>query len=548
MDKRKIHIDQYFKTSLQNFEGEADDAMFDSIKSKVEASQVSIDDYFKLAMLGVEGNADDLSFDSIKNKIESPKVALDSYFKGALLDYNSSLPRVPFHEILNKLDREKIIDTYFKNALLNFEGKTHDEEFTLIRNRVQQLQQKQSRKRYAWLLLILLLPAWNMGYKFFHQASTKVNSDFIVTEQTKPENSQTNRLPNLKKGESENSNHTVLRAESEHNNQTYRGEVTPLGQVLSSTSDRRLAAANLASTVMDNNATILAALKQAEANAPVQHNIDTATTSKEKMNNQGEMSAVPSASQTEAAATPPNDLAIKPANTNIHKRKAGITVDVFGAAALNSRFLHTNNNSSQYFATRSASDKQTTKYGYGINLFKNFGKINVGVGLHENQFGQSGAYQITNHLYDSVPYININHDTLYFRYNERDSAFHYAYKNTFTMIEIPLQFSYLVCTRQNWDFEVGAGVLMSYLAGANGAMPNASSTEIVELKKDLQTLNRIGSAISANMKFHYFLTPHWQLGTDIYLKSNITSVYRKSTGITELPYSFGWRCGIGFKF
>ena len=80
MLKKNIHIDQYFKAPLKNFEGQANEGMFDAIKDKMDDTSkvnLSVDDFFKTSLFGLEGNADDTIFDAIKAKVDASKTSVD---------------------------------------------------------------------------------------------------------------------------------------------------------------------------------------------------------------------------------------------------------------------------------------------------------------------------------------------------------------------------------------------------------------------------------------------------------------------------------------
>ena len=135
-----------------------------------------------------------------------------------------------------------------------------------------------------------------------------------------------------------------------------------------------------------------------------------------------------------------------------------------------------------------------------------------------------------------------------FYFNQRDTTFHTPYNNIFNSVELPVLLSYQVCTTAKWDFQAGAGIMLTYLSSAKGIMPNSISSEALQIQNNLASFRRFGSAVSVNMKFHYYLTKHIQLGSDLFIKTNISSIYKQTTGITELPYAFGWRLGLGYKF
>ena len=79
-------------------------------------------------------------------------------------------------------------------------------------------------------------------------------------------------------------------------------------------------------------------------------------------------------------------------------------------------------------------------------------------------------------------------------------------------------------------------------------MPSVGADALVNIKDHANDLNKFALNGSVEMKLNYNLNSKWQLGTQLYSRSNITSLYKKKTGINELPYAFGMRWGIGFKF
>lgn len=548
MDKNKINIDQYFKNALQNHEGNADEGMFDEIKKKLDDSKISVDDYFKNAMFSFEANAEDLSFDAIKSKIDTPKITIDSYFKEALLDYNSNAGSIPFSDIQNKLDRERVVDNHFKDALQNYEGNAHDAEFALIRNRILKLQNERRRKRYAWLFIILLIPVAYIANNLLH-TSPPVQSEIAVNE---PLNNDQNIPNENNRSELSSSDKNIIpKVNSKANNLNGKSttETNVENPVPSQKSNQNHTennntvkeggnSSNNNSTPTDQNAVNI---------QPDGTNTQVVPTDTKDANNPDNL---PNTNKVNSSDVNSKQPKTKPTKTNLHKPKSKLTIEFYWAASLNNRYLNSEHQAGQYFITRAASDKQTTRHNFGLNIFKKVNKFNFGFGLNESQFGQKGTYHLNKELYDSIPLWDPTHTYIkgYFAFNYRDTSFNYDYNNYFTQVEVPLHISYTLCKAKNWDFETGASLLFTYIANVTGAMPNANSSDIIQLKEMKNQINRFGSSVSVNMKMHYNLTSHWQLGSDIYLKSNINSIYKKQTGITELPYSFGLRWGIGYKF
>lgn len=558
MEKNKINIDQYFKTALQNFEGNADEAMFDAIKQKVDASKVSVDDYFKNAMLGYEVNADDIPFDAIKSKVAPTKVSIDNYFKEGLLDFNADAVFLPFSAIQSKIDPNQVIDEHFKEALKNYEGMARDEEFAVIRERVLKIQQRRSRLRYTFLLLLLLIPALFGIQKYFSNPSKATPSDNSTSENTLPQtteqaktpaNSNTNLGLNEPRGNGNTSstnkgaiakgnqmrnpitvNDNVTQKNEQQNkgysasaNNGDKAKGTPGNITLTGKEDNKINHDNVVATGDENKAV---------------SNDDTKTSADETKTQDSK----PIAQDVASKATQPDKITLR-------KPHSKFTLQVSGAATYNSRYLNTRVNDSNYLTTRNESDKGTIKNNFGVDLLQQMGKFSFGIGLHENQFGQEGSYHLLAHLFDSVPvYDTAMHIIGYFRNNQRDSAFQFGYNNKFVSVEIPLQASFKIWSNSKWDYEIGAGALLSYLASAQGTLPTMEADGVVQLRSNMNTLHHFGVAVTVAQKIHYNMTTHWQLGTEIYLKTNVTSLYKNNTGIMEYPYSFGWRWGIGYKF
>lgn len=554
MEPNKINIDNFFK-SLQNAEGQADDAMFDAIKSKLDEGKISVDDYFKQAIVNAEINAGDISFDNIKQKIDAPKTSIDSYFREALLDYNSTAAAIPFASIQDKLDKDRVVDAPFKDALQNYEGKALDEEFAVIRSKVLQLQRVANRRRYAWMLLLLLIPLSYLGYHFYN---SPVTSNIVTTSETTTNTAaESNKNQDQVKNNSSNTQqNNEVKVDSKDAVSNVKNEQPKSGsQTSTPIKSNVIARANPNTTttsdaINSSNSGANTKPTQEKVQNPSAENADPSVTK----SNKPEEVATPNTKNTSSASSASDAKSNAPGsttNTNIRKPKSHYTIELMGGLALNGRYLHTDTHSAQYFATRNAADKQTTRINFGIDLIKNFKKFNFGVGLHESQYGQQGSYQLTRHLADSII---LWHDSThtkidgYFITNERDTAFHNAYNNVFNSIELPVHMSYQVCKTSKWDFQTGAGIMLTYLTSAKGFMPNSISSEAIQIKNNLSSFHRFGSAVTVNMKFHYYLSEHVQLGSDLFIKTNITSIYKVNTGITELPYAFGWRLGLGYKF
>ena len=562
MDKNKINIDQYFKIPLQNFEGNADEGMFNEIKSKVDATdlttKVPVDDYFKGAILGFEANANDLPFEAILDKVNAisdkimdetiivqDKISIDSYFKSALLDLNNKSVLIPFSEIRNKIAPEQIIDGHFKDALQNYEGKARDEEFALIRERVLAIQERASRKRYAWLLLLLLIPGFFVLQNYFNPKSITPISDSSTTESNVPAVGDSETGDNLAADTKKNN---TPRNSSLNENSSSNPKDVP-----SSEGSKKNSLNDHSNSRKPNKE-----VKNADDESinPGEKGVDTGKnpnakdpSAEEKIKTTEEPATEISLTENTETKKAENTKQSKPAKVVIRKPQPKFTLQLSAATAYNNRYLNTRDTNSKYLSVRNESDQGSYKNNFGIDLYKQMGKISFGAGLHSNQFGQHGTYRITAHLYDSVPvYDSLWRLIGYLPWNERDSAYHYNYSNTFSAIEIPLQASYRIWTGNKWEYEIGAGVILNYITSAKGALPTTGGDGIVQLKNSLNIINRFGSAITVVQKVHYNITPHWQLGTEIYLKTNVNSLYKKSTGITEYPYSFGWRWGIGFKF
>jgi hypothetical protein len=546
LDKKKINIDDYFKDSLKGFEGKADDGLFDAIKDKVDHTKVPVDDYFKKGISGFEPDADPLLFDAIKNKVDASKTSIDSYFRDALLDYNSNAGGIPFIEIQNKLDRERVIDEHFKNALQDYQGKVHEEEFAAIRRRVLEIQERRSRKRYAWLLLLLLIPGWMGLQKYLNPDNGQGVAPVVVQEQKQEAVNNTGS----NSGRIENGTGTNGSTET----------LTIPGISGTNNSGSNSGTSNLTNTpATDRPGNVSPALENGRitpSDKPEpgeQKNV----VSNDKTPNTPEVKPEPPVPVVPADNVSTNERAVapspvKPTNPTVRKKKSilkGVTLDAFVAPALNNRYLSAGPASSQYVVTRNAADQQTTKLNFGINASQRVGRFSLGFGLHQYQFGQSGTYNITRHLYDSILVITLpNRDSLYLRWNERDSLYQVRFNNSFTTFELPLQFAYTVCEKGNWTFQTGGAVTLSYVSFAKGSVPNANSTEVNDIRNIMNMVNRFGSAAMVDMKFSYKVTPHLKLNTDLYLKTNLTSLYQKNTGIVELPYSFGWRWGAGYIF
>lgn len=548
MEPNKINIDNFFK-SLQNAEGQAEDAMFDAIKSKLVEGKISVDDYFKQAILSAEINAEDISFDTIKQKIDVPKTNIDSYFREALFDYNSNATAVPFTSIQDKLDKDRVVDAPFKDALQNYEGKALDEEFAVIRSKVLQLQRVANRRRYVWMLLLFLLPLSYAGYHFFNSL---VPSEAITVSE--PLTNTSNESVKREAQEKTNAYNTPRNIEVTLNEKgaATNEKTEPRSNTNSSISVNSNSLINSGNTISVNNSGTNTNSTQENAIVPVIENTEPSVTSKKK--EKPEEITTPNAKVSNSTTSTANGNKNAPGNTastNIRKSKSPYTLEVMGGLALNDRYLHTDTHSAQYFATRSAADKQTTRFNFGVDLIRNINKINIGLGLHESQYGQQGTYQLTRNIADSVI---LWHDSTHtkidgiFYFNQRDTAYHTPYNNIFNSIELPVHLSYQVCTTAKWDFQVGAGIMLTYLSNAKGIMPNSISSEVIQIQNNLASYRRFGSAVSVNMKFHYYLSKHLQLGSDLFIKTNISSIYKQTTGITELPYAFGWRLGLGYKF
>jgi hypothetical protein len=568
LDKNKINIDQFFKTKLQNFEGSADESMFEAIKKKVDASKadaakLSVDDYFKKAMLGFEVNADDVSFDAIKSKVDASKVSIDSYFKEALLDFNADALFLPFSEIQSKIDPEKVIDEHFKEALKNYEGLARDEEFAVIRERVLKIQRRENRKRYTLLLLLLLIPAFFGVQKYFRSQSNATpsniaKSDIILPpthDQLKtPDNSNSTASLNGSKGtnnvilsnniDKAGENHivnpnTVRHNGAQNNHDKTQNNILQNGgnATTNKNNGEEGTPGNKTAIGKDNNNINNTVLKNEDENKEVLNGERKTSTDEIK---------TPNAKPTEpGVATNP----LNTNNTNIRKPQPKFTLAISGAATYNSRYLNTRDSGSKYLATRNQSDNATIKNNFGLDLFQQMGKLSFGIGLHENQFGQMGSYHIFTHIYDSVPV----YDSAwvlkgYLRYIKGDTAYLFNYNNAFTSIEIPLQASFKIWSSPRWEYEIGAGALLSYITNAKGALPTMNADGVVQLKNNMNTIHRFGAGLTVTQRLNYNITTHWQLGTEIYIKTNVTSLYKNNTGIMEYPYSFGWRWGIGFKF
>lgn len=558
MEPNKINIDNFFK-SLQDAEGQAEDAMFDAIKSKLDEGKISVDDYFKQAIVNAEINAEDISFDNIKQKIEAPKTNIDSYFREALIDYNSTAAAVPFASIQDKLDKDRVVDAPFKDALQNYEGKALDEEFALIRSKVLQIQKVANRRRYAWILLLLLLPLSYIGYHFYNNPAP---SKIVAISEPLTDNSATNQNQYQDKVNA-NNNERSTESKLNENLAVIHEKTTPSGNIKNyATPVNPNASESARVTVNENtNASVNSGNKISENNSgnnlnPAHENvpvIDKAAPSvvskKEEKSEEGATSNTKESNS--SASTAKSNAPENTTSTNIRKPKSPYTLEVMGGLALNDRYLYTDTHSAQYFATRSASDKQTTRFNFGIDLIKNIKKINLGVGFHESQYGQQGVYQLTRNIADSVI---LWHDSTHtkidgiFYFNQRDTTFHTPYNNIFNSIELPIHVSYQICTATKWDFQAGAGIMLTYLANAKGIMPNSISSEAIQIQNNLTSFRRFGSAVSVNMKFHYNITNHVHLGSDLFIKTNISSIHKQTTGITELPYAFGWRLGLGYKF
>lgn len=562
MEPNKINIDNFFK-SLQNAEGQADDAMFDAIKSKVDEGKISVDDYFKQSIVNAEINAEDISFDNIKQKIDAPKTSIDKYFREALLDYNSNATAVPFASIQDKLDKDRVVDAPFKEALQNYEGKALDEEFAVIRSKVLQLQKVANRRRYAWMLLLLLIPLSYLGYHFYNSpVSSKVVAASETTSNTATESIQSQDQEKNTSSNSQQNNEAKV--ESKDAVTDLKNELPKSGSqastpiksnaIVSANGNSNAttssdATVNSGKTIPSNNSGNNANSTKENAPKPVLETVEPSVT-KTAEPNQVTTPNTKSTSSTKAANGNGNAPG-NTSNTNIRKPKSPLTIELMGGLAMNDRYLHTDTHSAQYFATRNAADKQTTRINLGIDIIKNVNKVNFGVGLHGSQYGQQGSYQLTSHLADSII---LWHDSThtkidgYFITNERDTTYHLAYNNIFNSLELPLHISYQICTTSKWDFQTGAGIMLTYLTSAKGIMPNNISSEAIQIQNNLSSFHRFGSAVTVNMKFHYYLTKHIQLGSDLFIRTNITSIYKVKTGITELPYAFGWRLGLGYKF
>lgn len=544
MLKKNIHIDQYFKAPLQNFEGQANEGMFDAIKDKMDDTSkvnLSVDDFFKTSLFGLEGNADDTIFDAIKAKVDASKTSVDSYFKEALQDYNSYALPIPFSEIKSKLDRDRQIDANFKNALQNYQGVAHDKEFALIRNRVLQIQNKRKRIRYAWLLLVLLIPAWYSGMQL---SSRNKNAAEIKNELSKGGNNDGELL----------SNNSILDENAKITYDILMGNLAAKQQ--SKNVNSSIVMRNIPIQYQPSNS------HKKELQAKVNNELITQTKSEISGSNNLDKEVIAKSNteefkkegqqlshQLENVETP-ETYPSKSENTKhltIRKPKPRFTLQVFAAGSQNGRFL--NADREKYLEVRNTADQITTRFNVGADFHYQYKKIFLGFGLHQNNFGQQGTYKLVSHLHDSLPLYNPQGQIIgYFPYNYRDTTSTSNYHNDFTAIELPLHFSYQVGLFSKFEFEVGATASISYLLKAEGLMPSVGADALVNIKDHANDLNKFALNGSVEMKLNYNLNSKWQLGTQLYSRSNITSLYKKKTGINELPYAFGMRWGIGFKF
>ncbi len=604
MDKNKINIDQFFKNPLQNFEGNADDALFEGIKKKLDINTIPVDDYFKAALAGWEADVENLPFDAIQDQLDSmgkskisvddffkagmlgvssdaeglfegikdklskiqalqtPKISVGQYFKESLLDFNANALLVPFSEIKDKIAPEGTIDGHFKDALQNYEGIAREGEFALIREQVLKIQARASRRRIALIVLALLIPAFFVIQKYMINSTGIGSGSTATTQKISESNANTNNssVTNSSKGISSD---PAVKSEM-GSGKSGKASVNPASS--GNQNEHAANKINAGNKGAHDRALKNTAVKDQPANHQEENNIaegkDASKGNVEKaVSNNPDGKTDKTGNEADKSATEPKDQdAIaqtkkgeekNPNKINLHKPAKKFTLEFSVAMAYNNRYLHTRDSASNYLNTRNDADKGTYKNNFGIDLMKQMGRLSIGFGLHENQFGQRGIYQITANLSDSIPVFGPPPNYIlkgYFHYNFRDTSFVYSYNNSFTSIELPFHVTYKILSASKWNYEIGTGVLLSYIAGAQGALPNASADGIIQLKNNLNILNRFGSAIDITQKLNYNISNHWQMGTELYLKTNITSIYKRSTGVSELPYSFGLRWGIGYKF
>ncbi len=235
--------------------------------------------------------------------------------------------------------------------------------------------------------------------------------------------------------------------------------------------------------------------------------------------------------------------------THLRQHKTNNLLEIYGAAAISDRMIDADAMHAKYLSARNQADKQSVRYNAGINFTRNMGRMAASSGLGVRQFGQSGSYSITRNISDSVPvYDSLNHLKGYLYFNQRDTNYFSPYNNIFTNVEIPFHIDYTLLKNDRWDYRIGLGATINYMVAAKGALPNLDASGVVPVSAGMPDLHRFGSSVSITNRIGYNIGKQWQVSTEVYYKHQITSLYKKSSGIKEMPFDLGWRFGFGYKF
>jgi hypothetical protein len=215
------------------------------------------------------------------------------------------------------------------------------------------------------------------------------------------------------------------------------------------------------------------------------------------------------------------------------------------AGVMNSGSFITSSNS-QYKSIRQNAESGTLTGNSGIRAYYGSGRTFFGTGLEKNTFSSNANFNYTRNIYDLVPVLNPNGDTIgYFKQNFRDTSMDFRSKNVINTFRLPIIFGYNIGDLRQ-GFRLKGILVTDYVTQVSG-----NTIEDKELAP--VSLNRVVRENSLNIglmgEFGYYRQIFGKMSLEVKggLGTSISNFRSGAGDSKDRPWSYSIGLGLSYK-